>query len=431
MPISATPAYLGKDFSHASPGLRFGMYLPLWGVNERTGELLWSTADIGYEVRGPQRQEREVKKENKTFALQQACRLTADDKKVMQALAARQSHSASTCPDLLTLDATATAPFSTGLGNEHPLENGFAFLNPFGLPYLPGSGIKGVLRQAARELASGEWGDTHGWTKDTVHVLERKGGKNIELSVLDVLFGRESDDGDIDHVRGALCFWDAIPQIKGDALAVDIMTPHQSHYYQQRQHRKSGDSTSPHDSGQPNPISFLTLPPGTGFAFHVQCDAVHLHRLAPDLAHDQRWRALLTAAFAHAFDWLGFGAKTRVGYGAMVMDERAQRRRIEAEQLAAQAAHMASLSPAQQRIEAFVAELRAKHEQFPSFKEKPNAAFHNKARELAKAAHEGADWSADDKRAAAEAIESWLPKLVQVDIKDERKKLKLSVLKGQ
>ncbi|MEZ5643333.1 MAG: hypothetical protein R3E70_15105 [Burkholderiaceae bacterium] len=50
---------------------------------------------------------------------------------------------------------------------------------------------------------------------------------------------------------------------------------------------------------------------------------------------------------------------------------------------------------------------------------------------MAKAAHEGADWSADDKCAAAEAIESWLPKLVQVDIKDERKKLKLSVLKGQ
>ena len=39
--------------------------------------------------------------------------------------------------------------------------------------------------------------------------------------------------------------------------------------------------------------------------------------------------------------------------------------------------------------------------------------------------------SAEDKLAAALAIEEWLPKLVALDIKDERKKLKLSALKGQ
>ena len=160
------------------------------------------------------------------------------------------------------------------------------------------------------------------------------------------------------------------------------------------------------------------------------CDQAHLERLAPDLAHDLRWQTLLTAAFEHAFEWLGFGAKTAVGYGAMQVNERARQQRAQAQAEAAKAQHMASLSPAQQLIEAFVAELRTKHEQFPSYKEKPNAAFHNQARALAKAAHEGTDWSADEKRQAAEAIETWLPKLVQVDIRDERKKLKLSALKG-
>ena len=115
---------------------------------------------------------------------------------------------------------------------------------------------------------------------------------------------------------------------------------------------------------------------------------------------------------------------------AMQVNERARQQRAQAQAEAAKAQHMASLSPAQQLIEAFVAELRTKHEQFPSYKEKPNAAFHNQARALAKAAHEGTDWSADEKRQAAEAIETWLPKLVQVDIRDERKKLKLSALKG-
>ena len=330
MPIAAVPAYLGQDFSSASPGLRFGMYLPLWGMNRRTQELLWSTSDLDYAVRGQQREEREIKVESKVSALQQACKLYTNDKNTMKALAQRQAHTAQTTPHVLTLDAIATAPFTTGLGNEHPLENGFAFLSPYGLPYLPGSGIKGVLRQAARELANGDWGETQGWSEEQIHLLERKGGKSIELSTLDALFGCETEGGDSEHVRGALSFWDAIPQIPGDHLAVDVMTPHQSHYYQQRKDRKSGDSTSPHDSGAPNPISFLTLPPGTGFAFHVRCDLAHLAHLAPDLAHDERWKSLLTAAFEHAFEWLGFGAKTAVGYGAMEVDRAAQNRRREA-----------------------------------------------------------------------------------------------------
>ena len=334
MPIAAVPHYLGTDFSSASPGLRFGMYLPLWGVNRRTGQWLWTTSDIDHAVRGQQREEREIKLENKVSALQQATKLTAGDKATMRALAARQNHNAQSTPDVLTLDAIATAPFTTGLGNEHPLENGFAFLNPYGLPYLPGSGVKGVLRQAARELASGEWGDSHGWSCEKIHLL----GK-IELSTIDALFGLEGNkDADSNHVRGALSFWDALPHLPGDHLAVDIMTPHQSHYYQQRKDPKSGDSTSPHDSGAPNPICFLTLPPGTGFAFHVACDVAHLQRLAPDLAHAQRWQALLTAAFEHAFAWLGFGAKTAVGYGAMQFDQAAlQRRGREAAELQAQA----------------------------------------------------------------------------------------------
>jgi CRISPR/Cas system CMR subunit Cmr6 (Cas7 group RAMP superfamily) len=67
------------------------------------------------------------------------------------------------------------------------------------------------------------------------------------------------------HVRGALSFWDVIPAIPGDHLKVEIMAPYQSHYYQKKGDPKSGNSTSPHDSGQPNPSAFLTVPPGSQF----------------------------------------------------------------------------------------------------------------------------------------------------------------------
>jgi CRISPR-associated protein Cmr6 len=224
MAIAAVPTYLGQDFSTASPGLRFGMYLKPWGNDFRIG----AGGD-------------------KASALKQSCKLTDHDKQVMHALRKRQAALADpflNAENLLAVEAKAIAPFTTGLGNEHPLENGFAFLNPYGLPYLPGSGVKGVLRQAARELASGDWGEKHGWTPEA----------------MDALFGKAPREGsDEGHQRGALTCWDVIPQLAGDTLQVEVMTPHQTHYYQQ-------DKT-PHDSGSPNPITFLTVPPGSSFTF--------------------------------------------------------------------------------------------------------------------------------------------------------------------
>jgi CRISPR-associated protein Cmr6 len=265
MAAELVPNYMrGEVFANASPGLRFGMYFPVIG------------------------------KDNKVDVLAGVCTLNENDKKTCKAQLERQGQLFAAIPKQqgLRLAAESVAPFATGLGNEHPLENGFAFLNPYGLPYLPGSGVKGVLRQAARELAEGEWGDSN-WSQED----------------MDILFGHEAKDGE-NHSRGVLSFWDVIPQINADKLMVEIMTPHHSHYYQ--------DGTSPHDSGITNPIPFLTVPPKSSFAFHVVCD---LERLSHELNQDDLWKTLLQEAFEHAFKWLGFGAKTAVGYGAMLTKE--------------------------------------------------------------------------------------------------------------
>ena len=317
MPIAAAPDYLGADYSTASPGQRFGMYLVLWGIDSRTTQTLWTTHDVNFRRTGRDGQEREFRDENKTYAINRAGNLTRYDKSAMVALASRQQAIVDSISERsrVTFFADAVAPFTSGLGNEHPLENGFAFLNPYGLPYLPGSGVKGVVRRAAQDLASGAWGDTCGWDGRDVFVIEVS-GKSLPLSMIDVLFGREPRSGDRHHIRGALSFWDVIPQVKDGSLGVEIMTPHQGHYYQQGE--------SPHDSGQPNPISFLTVPPGSGFTFHVTCGREHLQRHVPELLRDERWKALVETAFAHAFEWLGFGAKTAVGYGAMEVDPRVE-----------------------------------------------------------------------------------------------------------
>jgi len=424
MPIAAVPNYMGTDFSQASPGQRFGMYLPLWGVNQRTHQLLWKKSDINYEERG---------QNNKVSALEQASKLTPADKKLNLALVKKQSQVFSTVSNSigLRLQALSSAPFTTGLGNEHPLENGFSFLNPYGLPYLPGSGVKGVLRQAVRELANGNWGESN-WCDDKRHVLATK--PEVNVSDIDVLFGLESNDDANQQLRGVLSFWDVIPEISGDRLMVEIMTPHQSHYYQKDSSKKSEDSDSPHDSGSPTPITFLTVPPGSGFNFYVVCDTERLECIASDLNTNDQWKTLLIEAFEHAFKWLGFGAKTSVGYGAFERDHKAEEKlaiilaQVQVDK--AQQAKLASLTENERVVEAFIQAGIKRFDTLRGTKEKPNADFHAKARTLAKTALEGSGWSPSEKRNVAEAIGEWLPKIVQVDMKDERKKLKLSALFG-
>ncbi|MCS6997613.1 MAG: type III-B CRISPR module RAMP protein Cmr6, partial [Casimicrobiaceae bacterium] len=291
MPIAAVPNYLkrtaegGLDeqfFLSSPPGHRFGLYFPVWGWDGERHCPTWSLEDRVERLNNKGQRTGWKPESNKSFAgfLAAGCKPRDDAqirrawqtrgpdpgpnewKKAIDSLRARQSslfeNLASRLPSL-QVHGEALSPFTTGLGNEHPLENGFAFLNPYGLPYLPGSGVKGVLRRAAQELAGGEWGDARGWSKDE-HYQVTIDGKAVRLSMFDVLFGREPPPGDSDAVRGALTFWDVIPEIKGDSLMVEVMTPHQSHYYQRRREPKSGNSDSPHDSGQPNPIFFLTVP---------------------------------------------------------------------------------------------------------------------------------------------------------------------------
>ena len=467
MPIAAVPEYLGKEFKSASPGQRFGMYLPIWTAcadqeadvlnraeaKSREGDEVSALLSRGMDAAIATLRQRDRKPlaglwDKNDFASRQAwrevCAMGKADIERMKALVARQSAQANTFGTLglLRLQATAIAPFTTGLGNEHPLENGFAFLNPYGLPYLAGSGVKGVLRAAAQELASGEWG-TSDWShskdglkRHEVNERDEKNGKQgkhlFNASDIDVLFGSEALEGE-NHLRGVLSFWDVIPQIEGNSLMVEIMTPHQSHYYQEDA-KKGAGSTTPHDSGSPNPISFLTVPPNSSFAFHVVCDSTRLQHLAPDLAANDRWKVLLTEAFEHAFEWLGFGAKTSVGYGAMDRDTKAETKlanaQAQAQAAAEQAAKMASLSDNARLIEGFVLASKNRAEQLRGGKDKPNTELHAKARALSKAAQEGVDWTAEEKRAAADALSEWLPQVIAVDMKDERKKLKLATLRG-
>jgi len=328
----AVPEYIASRdnlIKEAPPGHRFLLYFRGWDIENDKRDELKKAAQPG----GP-------------------------DRKMLKALADRQREAAGN-GGIFSHTGRLTAPLATGLGNPHPVENGFSFLSPYGLPYLPGSGVKGVLRRAAEELAllddESPWtiplvwalfgfdatsacltggGDNHaeGWPEAFARWTREKADRDPLLRAwLDAVCpdrdrdpnepertpsetlatwcgesqAAKNDRGGI-HWQGLLRFWDAFPS-EAARLGVDILNPHHKEYYE----GKNGNKT-PHDAEQPKPVFFLVMEPGAEFRFHVE--AVERFGL---LERAGDWKKLLRAAFDHAFEWLGFGAKTAVGYGAM------------------------------------------------------------------------------------------------------------------
>ncbi len=161
--------------------------------------------------------------------------------------------------------------FVTGLGREHPVENGFAWHHTLGVPYLPATSIKGMVRAWAGQ-----------WCKASDQDVNRIIGNQKNV--------------------GSVIFLDAIP-IEPVQLKADIMTPHYAPYY-------SGDPVKnpPADWYSPVPIPFLVVAPGCTFQFGI---------LPKHGENDQDKKDCEQAAvwLRDSLEWIGAGAKTSVGFG--------------------------------------------------------------------------------------------------------------------
>ena len=130
------------------------------------------------------------------------------------------------------------APFVTGLGLAHPVENGFLWHHTLGVPYLPGSSVKGLVRAWMEHWLEAD--------RDTLHCL----------------FGKETRQGQEDCV-GNLIFFDAFPVGKVQLIA-EVMTPHDGSWRQ-----ADTNQIAPSDWHNPNPIPFLAIAPGAKFQFCI------------------------------------------------------------------------------------------------------------------------------------------------------------------
>ncbi len=190
----------------------------------------------------------------------------------------------------IVIKAQLKTPLITGIGETHPHEVSMVFDHNLGIPYIPASGIKGIVRFAHTlglidKIPDGKLVERDKDSKSCPPHF------NDEDDWTDVpkLFGTQSQ-------RGSVIFLDAYSEKVPD-LHVDIMNPHYGKYY-------NGESP-PADYLDPNPLKFLTVAKDTVFIFRALVD----NKIAGLVDK-------VKSAFQKALTEEGVGSKTAVGYGS-------------------------------------------------------------------------------------------------------------------
>lgn len=230
-----------------------------------------------------------------------------------------------------------------GLGSGSVYETSMTLHHIYGIPYIPGSAVKGVMRnyivaeyltsqvsdnlnilnkcielpdiKSCQYLKSKDETKAPKQLREDLKISEQdKNGSRItiepspllvekilmgwdELILIRKIFGNQKQ-------RGTVIFVDAYP-VAAPIIEADIMNPHYSEYY-------SGDGDiPPADYLDPKPIFFLTVK-NTEFYFHLLAKKKDGHIFDQKIGGKTIVRWLKEALSEH-----GIGAKTAVGYGRL------------------------------------------------------------------------------------------------------------------
>jgi CRISPR-associated protein Cmr6 len=183
---------------------------------------------------------------------------------------------------------TTKSRLIVGLGGGSALEVSIRLHFIYGFPCIPSSAIKGVLR--AYKILEKVNFDFEKYSKFEKKI-ENGDKESEEVGAFVRVFGNQQYKGD-------LIILDAIPE-NFPRLEEDIMNPHYPDYY--------NDKKPPTDDQNPRPIKFLTVAKGEKFNFYFKNGQVYKEAFKTDLKED----------LIQAFNYLGIGAKTGIGYGVL------------------------------------------------------------------------------------------------------------------
>lgn len=180
-----------------------------------------------------------------------------------------------------TRKAKVEGRMSIGLGGEGVIETAITLHRTYGVPYIPGSALKGLAASYARNRIGGEWA--------------------LGSAAYNIVFGKTEESG-------YLTFHDALyvpGSANGQPLRADVITVHHQDYYGNKKD-KEGKLIPPADWDDPIPNPFLSA---TG-DYLIALSAV----AGCEEWIDQTWKILELALQEE-----GIGAKTSSGYGRLTL----------------------------------------------------------------------------------------------------------------
>lgn len=166
------------------------------------------------------------------------------------------------------------------LGSESVLETSIALHRLFGVPFIPGSALKGLVSHFLHQYGGKDW---------------QKGSERHA-----VVFGNQDN-------AGFITFYDAlyVPNsgFNGKPLYADVMTTHHPDYYGEK--KVNNQILPPADWDSPNPVPFISA---TG-EFLIA------------LSGPSEWVEITFDILGFALQIEGIGAKTSSGYGRLNLED--------------------------------------------------------------------------------------------------------------
>ncbi len=193
----------------------------------------------------------------------------------------------------------------TGMGNPHPVENGFAWHPTLGVPYLTGAAVKGLVRTYIENYLDAD-------------------NKEKQALLLNWFGSTDKNPHSDNYITqtGNLIFFDALP-VEPVELVVDIMTPHMGGWYQDGADNPDTPETVPADWHDPIPVTFLSTKEITlQFSFALRQYPENTSEDAKQ--HEAIDLEDVKLVLTNALKYLGAGGKTATGYGAMNLDTKRQ-----------------------------------------------------------------------------------------------------------
>lgn len=190
-----------------------------------------------------------------------------------------------------------------GLGNESVYETSMTLHHIYGIPYIPGSAIKGVVRSHII---------TEEFEKDKMDSLDLKNAEKRALQdpgFCDI-FGCPKNSFYNESRQGKIIFFDSLP-LSAPQIKPDVMNPHYGPYYSE-----SSGKIPPADYHNPVPIFFLTVEK-TEFRFIIGIKENDNSAVQKGIFEGKRPLEVTCEYVKKALSEHGIGAKTAVGYGYM------------------------------------------------------------------------------------------------------------------